>query len=97
VGSFPVTLTFAPDWLKVTVTGDGPDYTLDEVSGTVQDGDDGDLYVWQPRWDDVPDPTFSGVFPSPEQVRDLILDDYDRYVLSYGALTIEINSANERQ
>ncbi len=40
------------------------------------------------EWDDFPDKTLSGVFPDPDQIKDLMDADYDRYVFSYGSLEI---------
>jgi len=40
------------------------------------------------EWDDIPDKTLSGVFPDPNQIKDLMDADYDRYVFSYGSFEI---------
>ncbi|MGC9318671.1 MAG: hypothetical protein ACP5KN_11640, partial [Armatimonadota bacterium] len=74
----PVDLTFTSDWREVsgTIGGTSVTGTLDE-EGWVD-------WTFAIRWDEIPDRTISGMFPDPEQIRDLAMADYDRYVYRYG-------------
>ncbi|MGD9496526.1 MAG: hypothetical protein AB7Y46_09465 [Armatimonadota bacterium] len=73
------------DWSTCTLGGDSG------VRDTQWD-DQWEPFTWVPRWDEIPDRTISGIFPDPEQVRDLILAHYDRLVIRYGSFEIVYDS-----
>jgi len=78
-------LDFSADWSTCTVTMDE-----ESIEATRDKRLDHWIlpYTWVPRWDEIPDQTMSGIFPDPEQVRDLILAEYDRLVIRYGSFEI---------
>lgn len=82
-GEFPgAQLSFPSSWASVTGTI-GPV----NVSGTTTEGRDL-LLAATPKWGDVPDNTFSGVFPDPDKVGEAILRNYDDWTLTYGSIQL---------
>ncbi|MBM3956464.1 MAG: hypothetical protein FJ313_00245 [Gemmatimonadetes bacterium] len=37
------------------------------------------------KWDDIPDPTLSGVFPDPDAIKTLLFTQFDRLIIEYGS------------
>ncbi|MGC9318029.1 MAG: hypothetical protein ACP5KN_08340 [Armatimonadota bacterium] len=77
-----VDLTFSADWREVSGTIGGT-----SVTGSLNQDAwlDWALTI---RWDEIPDRTISGVFPNPDQIRDLAMAGYDRYIITYGSFEI---------
>jgi hypothetical protein len=57
------------------------------VNGTATEGRDL-LLAATPKWGDVPDNTFSGVFPDPDKAGEAILRNYDDWTLTYGSIQL---------
>ena len=82
-GEFPgAQLGFPGNWASVNGTI-GPV----NVNGTATEGRDL-LLAATPKWGDVPDKTFSGVFPDPDKVGEAILRNYDDWTLTYGSIQL---------
>ncbi len=79
-------LDFNWDWSQFTGTVTA--LTVTPVTGQVVAGEWNHRTTTDAKWDDIPDKTLSGVFPDPDAVRDLVDEDYDRTVLTYGSLEI---------
>lgn len=75
-------LGFPGNWASVNGTI-GPV----NVNGTATEGRDL-LLAATPKWGDVPDDTFSGVFPDPDKVGEAILRNYDDWTLTYGSIQL---------
>jgi hypothetical protein len=37
------------------------------------------------KWDDIPDPTLSGVFPDPDAIKTLLFTHFDKLIIEYGS------------
>lgn len=82
-GDFPgAQLSFPANWASATGTI-GPL----NVNGSATEGRDL-LIAATPKWGDVPDNTFSGVFPDPDKVGEAILRNYDDWTLTYGSIQL---------
>ncbi|MGC9317734.1 MAG: hypothetical protein ACP5KN_06850 [Armatimonadota bacterium] len=77
-----VDLTFSADGLEVggTIGGTSAAGSLD-LDASVD-------WALIPRWDEMPDRTISGVFPNPDQIRNLAMAGYDRHMITYGSFEI---------
>ncbi len=78
-----LTVVFAEDWSSADVTIEGETLTW---SRDMSNDEWYSPFAWLPRWDDAPTElrTVMGIFPNPDQIRDLAMQDYDRYVYRYG-------------
>jgi hypothetical protein len=82
-GAFPgCNLTFNGDWSQ----GTGTIGATSGLTGALTWGDVGPLATW----DDLPDPTLSGVFPQPGLLRTLLYSDLTNFVFEYGSISFQL-------